>query len=321
MAARPRLLDVVRARIRTRHYSIRTERSYVDWIRRFVAFHGNAHPRELGAPAVEVFLTHLAVERRVSAATQNQALSALLFLYGEVLEIELPQLEGVTRAQRPERLPVVLTAAEVTAALAHLDGQYRLMANLLYGAGLRLMECLRLRVKDVDFDYRQILVRDGKGGRDRVTVLPASIETHLQGQVARALEIHRQDVAAGFGRVWLPYALDRKYPNAALEPGWQYVFPAGRRSRDPRPPHLTRRHHVNPKQLQRRVKAAFRKAGVNKPASCHTFRHCFATHLLESGADIRTVQELLGHRDVRTTQIYTHVMKKGASGVLSPLDR
>ena len=317
MPNHPSLLDVVR----TRHYSIRTEKSYVHWIRRFVAFHGNRHPRDLGADAVERFLSHLAVDRNVSAATQNLAMAAVLFLYRHVLEIKLPWLENVTRARLSEHLPVVLSATQITGLLAHLDGQYQLMAQLLYGSGLRLMECLRLRVKDVDFEYAQIIVRDGKGGKDRVTVLPDSVVTHLHSQIDRALELHRQDLVAGYGNTYLPHALTRKYPNAGREPGWQYVFPAKKRSRDPRPPHEIRRHHVNARQLQRRVRIAVMDSRINKPVSCHTFRHCFATHLLESGADIRTVQELLGHSDVRTTQIYTHVMKKGAAGVLSPLDR
>lgn len=321
MSARPRLVDAIRARLRAKHYSIRTERAYIGWIGRFIRFHGKRHPRELGAVEIEAFLSDLAVQHNVAAATQNQALNAIVFLYREVLGVELPMLSDVTRAKRSETLPVVLTSVEVAAVLAHLDGEFRLMAQLLYGSGLRLMECLRLRVKDVDFDYAQVVVRNGKGGKDRVTVLPERLVVHLRGQIGRVLEIHRQDVASGNGEVYLPYALARKYPNASREAGWQWVFPATRVSRDPRPPHRIRRHHVNPGQLQRRVKQAIRRAGIRKPASCHTFRHCFATHLLESGADIRTVQELLGHRDVRTTQIYTHVMKKGAAGVLSPLDR
>lgn len=321
MSSRPGLFEAVQARLRAKHYSIRTERAYLGWIRRFVLFHGRRNPRELGPADIEAFLSDLAVQHNVSAGTQNQALNAIVFLYREVLKNELPRLDEVTRAKRSERLPVVLTREEVGAVLAHLDGQFRLMAQLLYGSGLRLMECLRLRVKDVDFDYAQVVVRDGKGAKDRATVLPEKLVPHLRGQIGRALELHRQDVAAGFGEVYLPYALARKYPSAAREAGWQYVFPANARSRDPRPPHTMRRHHVTAGSLQRRVKQAVRRAGIRKPASCHTFRHCFATHLLEAGADIRTVQELLGHQDVRTTQIYTHVMSKGASGVISPLDR
>jgi integron integrase len=319
MEARPRLLDQVRDKIRTKHYSIRTEKTYIDWIRRFILFHDKRHPKDMGAAEVEQFLTYLAVNQEVAASTQNQALSALLFLYRDVLDVQLEWMDNVVRAKKSQRIPVVLTRDETKAVLARLDGTNRLMANLLYGSGLRLMECVRLRVKDVDFDYRQIVVRDGKGHKDRVTVLPDSLIPPLQDQLERARVLHEQDLAEGFGDVYLPFALERKYPNAGREWGWQYVFPARKRSTDPRSG-KQRRHHPDPKQLQRAVKQAVRDGGIHKPASCHTFRHAFATHLLESGYDIRTVQELLGHNDVRTTMIYTHVLNRGGRGVRSPLD-
>lgn len=319
MDDQPRLLDVVRERIRLKRYSIRTEHAYTHWIRRFILFHGKRHPREMGAPEVEAFLSDLAVQRNVAASTQNQALAAILFLYRDVLGIELPWLQDVVRAKRPARLPVVLTRREVEAVLARLDGRDWLMASLLYGAGLRLMECVRLRVKDIDFAMRQIVVRDGKGAKDRVTMLPEKLLFPLQLQLKKAKALHDADLAAGFGEVHLPYALAQKYPNASREWGWQYVFPASRRSIDPRSG-VERRHHLDPKTLQRSVRNAVRAAGLAKPASCHTFRHSFATHLLEAGYDIRTVQELLGHADVKTTMIYTHVLNRGGRGVRSPLD-
>lgn len=318
-SVKPRLLDQVRDKIRVKHYSIRTEQAYLDWVKRFVLFHGKRHPEAMGAAEVEAFLTHLAVERNVASSTQNQALSAILFLYKEVLGKDLPWLENVERAKRPARLPVVLTPAEVRAVMAHLDGRHRVMAGLLYGAGLRLMECVRLRVKDVDFAYQQITVRDGKGNKDRVTMLPQSVVEPLRDHLAKVRILHGRDVEEGFGEVYLPFALERKYPRAGREWGWQYVFPATKRSVDPRSG-KERRHHIDEQSLQRAVKNAVRLAGVNKQASCHTFRHSFATHLLESGYDIRTVQELLGHNDVSTTMIYTHVLNKGGKGVRSPLD-
>ena len=318
MNGKPRLLDRVRERIRFLHYSIRTEEAYIGWIRRFILFHGKRHPREMGAPEVEAFLSDLATQGRVTASTQNQALSAILFLYRQVLGIELPWMEGIKRAKRPSRLPVVMTPTEVRAVLARLDGRDHLMASLLYGSGLRLMECVRLRVKDIDTQARQLIVRDGKGGRDRRTVLPENLVAPLDAQIERVREVHRQDRDAGFGAVWLPHALARKYPNAATEIGWQYVFFAGRRSTDPRSGHV-RRHHIDEKSLQRAVKGAVRAAGVEKPASCHTFRHSFATHLLEAGYDIRTIQELLGHRDVNTTMIYTHVVDEELEGAMKEL--
>ncbi len=316
----PRLLDQVRDRIRLKHYSIRTEQAYLDWVRRFVVFHDRRHPRELGHAQVEAFLTHLAVEGNVAASTQNQAKSALLFLYKEVLGAELPWLDGVESAKRPARLPVVLTAQEVRAILQRVDGTRGLILRLLYGTGMRLLEALRLRVKDVDFQRREILVRDGKGARDRVTMLPDRLALPLREHLARVKALHEDDLRAGYGEVHLPHALARKYPKAAREWAWQYVFPSATRSVDPRSG-AVRRHHADDQNVQRTMRAALRAAGIAKPATPHTLRHSFATHLLESGNDIRTVQELLGHRDVATTMIYTHVLNRGGRGVLSPLDR
>ena len=316
----PRLLDQIRARCRLRHYSIRTERAYVSWARRFILANGRRHPRDMGVVEVEAFLSTLATRDDVAASTQNQALSALLFLYREVLGIELPWMESVVRAKRPQRVPVVLSHDEVARLLAVLDGQPWLMAALLYGAGIRLMECVRLRVQDVDFARREILVRNGKGGKDRRVPLPQRLHERLREQVDRVGLQHQADLLAGRGEVYLPHALSRKYPNAARELGWQYVFPSPRHSVDPRSG-ASRRHHLDEATLQRAVKAARVRAGIHKPATCHTLRHSFATHLLEAGHDIRTVQELLGHKDVATTQLYTHVLGRGAGGVLSPLDR
>lgn len=315
----PKLLDQVRAQCRVKHYSLRTERSYAAWIRRYILFHGKRHPRDMGKKEVEAFLSHLAVERSVAASTQNQALGAILFLYRDVLGIELPWLDDVVRAKRPARIPEVLSRQEVGALFAHLEGQHWLLAGLLYGSGLRLMEAVRLRIKDVDFDYRQIVVRDGKGGRERVVPVPARLVEPLQAQIDSVAALHSQDREAGYGRVYLPFALAQKYPNAAAELAWQYVFPSKRLSRDPRSGE-TGRHHVSEKGLQRAVKAALDKAGIRKKASCHTLRHSFATHLLEGGSDIRTVQELLGHQHVQTTMIYTHVLQRGGQGVVSPMD-
>lgn len=317
--AAPRLIDRVRDKIRLRHYSIRTEQAYVDWIKRFIHFHGKRHPADLGATHVEAFLTHLAVDGRVAAATQNQAKSAILFLYREVLARDLPWLDGVERAREPVRLPVVLTREEVAAVLARLSGIHRLLGRLLYGSGLRIMEGVRLRVKDVDFARREILVRDGKGAKDRVTMLPRGVAGPLRAHLDDVRERHRLDLADGFGAVWLPHALARKYPSAAREWGWQYVFPADRLSTDPRTG-AARRHHLSDQSFQRAMKQAVRDSGIAKPATPHTLRHSFATHLLESGYDIRTVQELLGHADVSTTMIYTHVLNRGGRGVASPLD-
>jgi integron integrase len=317
--ARPRLLEVVRGAIRRRHYSYRTEETYLHWIRRFIVFSGRRHPRELGAAEVTAFLNDLVARRHVAAATQNQALAALLFLYKEVLAQPLPWLEGLEHAKQPVRRPTVLTVGEAQQLLARLHGTKWLMASLLYGAGLRLRECLRLRVKDVDFGYRQILVRDGKGGKDRVTMLPASVVEPLQAHLARVRDWHDRDLADGCGDVELPDAIARKYPRAPYEWGWKFLFPSYRRSVDPRTG-AVRRHHVYENYLIRGVKQAARSAGIVKHVSCHTLRHSFATHLLESGYDIRTVQELLGHSDVSTTMVYTHVLNKGGKGVRSPLD-
>ena len=319
-AQQPRLLDQVRARIRRLGLAIRTEKVYVDWIRRFILANGKRHPREMGWREVEAFLTLLATEGKVAASTQNQALSALLFLYREVLGEQLPWMENIRRAKRPERLPVVLTKDEVYRILDQLEGTRLLMASLLYGAGLRLMECVRLRVQDIDFTRREITVRAGKGGKDRRTMLPSSSIEALRIQLVAARSVHEEDLAAGHGSVWLPAALERKYLRASRDWIWQYVFPARSRSIDPRSG-VERRHHLDEKTLQRAVQVAVRSAGIGKHATCHTLRHSFATHLLESGSDIRTIQELLGHSDVSTTMIYTHVLNRGGSGVVSPLDR
>lgn len=317
----PRLLDQVRQQCRLRHYSLRTEQAYVGWIKRFLFFHDKRHPRQMGAPEVEAFLSFLANKGQVSAATQNQALAALLFLYRHVLDTDLPWMEDVVRAKRSRRLPVVLSQAEVQHLLSAIpDGTHDLMARLLYGTGMRLLECLRLRIKDVDFGRNEICVRSGKGDKDRRVPLPQSLRQRLQAQRERALVVHAADLAHGHGRTVLPFALARKYPNADSEPGWQYLFPSARLSTDPRTGRLGR-HHVSEEGLQRAIRSARLRAGIHKPVTCHTLRHCFATHLIEAGHDIRTVQELLGHKDVKTTQIYTHVLGRGAGGLLSPLDR
>jgi len=318
--AAPRLLDQARAKIRLKHYSLRTEQVYLQWMRRYIRANGLRHPRELDESALEAFLTDLATRQRVSASTQNQALSALLFLYREVLAIKLPWMENVVRAKGSRRLPVVLSRGEVALLLRNLSGRNWLMASLLYGSGLRLMECLRLRVKDVDIARNEITVREGKGAKDRRTVLPASLKDALLRQMEDVRVLHAADLDAGFGAVSLPFALARKYPNAPKELGWQYMFPATRRAVDPRDGN-EKRHHLDEKVLQRAVSTSARAAGIKKPVSPHTLRHSFATHLLEAGADIRTIQELMGHKDVATTQIYTHVLNRGAGGVVSPLDR
>jgi len=315
----PKLLDRVRWHLRVKHYSIRTEEAYTDWVRRFILFHRKRHPIDMGEQEIAAFLTHLAVDRHVAASTQNQALSALLFLYQEVLGRKLDFIGNVERVRRPAKLPVVFTREEAQAVLARLKGDYRIMAGLLYGSGLRLMECVRLRVKDVDFGYNRITVRDGKGLRERVALLPNQVCPELRAHIERVKQLHRQDLARGGGKVYLPFGLRRKYPSAERAWAWQYVFPAAKISVDPRS-HETRRHHVQEKNLQNAVKMAIRQAGIAKAASCHTFRHSFATHLLENGYDIRTVQELLGHKDVSTTMIYTHVLNKPGLGVRSPLD-
>jgi integron integrase len=316
----PRLFDEVRRRLRLKHYSLSTERVYLQWIRRFILANGKRHPRDMGGPEVERFLSALAVVGNVAASTQNQALAALLFLYREVLRIELPWMENVVRAKRPQRVPTVLSREEIQRLLAAMEGRPWLLTSLLYGTGMRLMECLRLRIKDVDFARGEIVVREGKGGKDRRTVLPRSLVESLQREIERAGVLHAADMAAGYGAAALPHALARKYPSAAYDFGWQYVFPSVQRSIDPRDG-IERRHHFDDAILSRAMKKARLRAGIVKPMSAHTLRHSFATHLLESGYDIRTVQELLGHKDVATTQIYTHVLNRGGHGVLSPLDR
>ena len=314
-----RLLDQARDKLRTLHYSPRTEDAYVAWIKRYIWFHGKRHPREMGAAEVETFLSYLATGRGVSASTQNQALCGLLFLYKQVLGVELGWVDGVTRAKRPERVPVVLTRQEVALMLQQLQGRDWLMASLMYGTGLRLMECVQLRVQDIDFGYRQITVHNGKGAKDRFVPLPEALVPALTERVAASQRFLASDLAAGFGEVSMPESLVRKYPRAPFELRWWYVFPASNRSLDP-VTGRTKRHHVDPSVVQKAMRGAVRRAGITKRATPHTLRHCFATHLLESGYDIRTVQELMGHRDVATTQIYTHVLQRGGSAVQSPVD-
>lgn len=313
------LLNKVRDRIRVKHYSSRTEESYIHWIRKFLGFFNNKDPHQITEPDIGRFLSYLAVHRRVAASTQNQATSAILFLYREVLDLNLDWIHNIERAKNPERIPLVFTKAEVRAILVRLEGTRWLMVSLLYGSGLRLSECIRLRIKDIDFGYRQIAVRDGKGEKDRFTMLPDSLTQHMVKHLERVKALHQEDLANGYGSVYLPYALERKYPNADREWSWQYVFPSAKLSRDPRSGAI-RRHHVDESVPQRAVKLAIRSAGITKPGSCHTLRHSFATHLLQDGYDIRTVQELLGHKDVKTTQIYTHVLNRNKLGVMSPLD-
>lgn len=320
MAKKPRLLEEVRQSLRVRHYSLRTEQSYIYWIRYFIRFHRMRHPGTMSKEHVEAFLTYLAVNKKVSPSTQNQALSAILYLYKHVLKIKLPWLDNVVRAKRKKFIPVVFTREEVKALLAQFDGTYWLLFSLIYGAGLRISECVSLRVKDVDFHYKQLVIRDSKGSQDRVSVLPAPLIEPLRDHLARVKELHKQDLENGYGDVYLPYALKRKYPNADKEWHWQYVFPSRNIATDPRSGRR-RRHHIYEKSLSRVIKRAMRKAGIYKPASTHTLRHSFATHLLEDGYDIRTVQELMGHKDVKTTQIYTHVLQKGGAAVRSPLER
>lgn len=320
VSAAPRLLEQIRDKLRVKHYSLRTEQAYLYWARRYILANGKRHPRDLDGVAVEGFLTRLATKSDVAASTQSQALSAILFLYREVLGINLPWMENVVRAKPKQRVPVVLSVPEVARLLQHLAGREWLMAGLLYGSGMRLMECVRLRIKDIDFERNEITVRQGKGGKDRRTMLPGRLRDALQVQRASAKALHARDLEAGFGEVYLPHLLAKKYPNAPREVAWQYMFPASRRSKDPLDGR-ERRHHIDEKLLQRAVKAALRDAGIEKLASCHTLRHSFATHLLENGYDIRTVQELLGHKDVSTTQIYTHVLNRGGNAVLSPLDK
>ncbi len=315
-----RLLGELRELIRRKHYSIRTEGAYLQWARRYILFHGKRHPREMGEAEIVAFLNHLAVGRNVAASTQNQALNALVFLYKQVLGREELALENIAPAKRPERLPTVFDRSEIEGLFAHLEGTAKLVAALLYGSGLRLLEGLRLRIQDIEFERSQILVRSGKGAKDRVTLLPPALREPIRAQMGKARALHAEDLAAGLGEVYLPYALERKYPNAAKQWGRQYLFPAGSTALDPRSGKI-RRHHLGESAIQRAVKQAIVAAGIHKHGSCHTLRHSFATHLLEDGYDVRTVQELLGHSDVRTTMIYTHVMNKGPLGVKSPLTR
>lgn len=318
-AKAPKLLAQAREALRSRHYSKRTEETYIVWIKRFIFFHQVRHPAEMAEAEVNQFLTHLAVKEKVSSSTQNQALSALLFLYRYVIERPIGDLGNVIRARKSKRLPVVLTREEVRAALNQLHGAQRLIAVLMYGSGMRLMECLRLRVKDVDFAAGEIMIREGKGDKDRHTMLPERLRPAMEKQLARVKQIHARDLADGFGRVALPFALDRKYPNASSEWGWQYVFPQAKRWVNPKTKEQGR-HHVDESIVQKAIKGAVREAGIAKPATSHTLRHSFATHLLEDGYDIRTIQELLGHKHVETTMIYTHVLNRGGKGVRSPAD-
>lgn len=320
-SARPfRLMERIREVMRLHHYSTRTEEAYTQWIKRYIYFHNKRHPNEMGPDEITAFLTYLAVTRKVSASTQNQALNAILFLYKKVLEIDLPWMDGIVRAKRPQHLPVVFTRDEVKAILSQFDGTRWLILSMIYGCGLRVLECLRMRVKDADFHYRQIVVRDGKGNKDRVTMLPAPLIEPLRSHLIRVKQLHEQDLESGYGCVFMPFALDRKYPNACREWGWQYIFPSSNISEDPNSG-IWRRHHIHEKTLQKAMRRAIQQAGIVKHGSVHTLRHSFATHLLEDGYDIRTLQELLGHKDVKTTQIYTHVLNKGAGGVRSPLER
>jgi integron integrase len=315
----PRLLEKVQECIRARHYSLRTERSYIQWIRRYIRYHGRRHPRQLGAAHVGAFLSSLANDRKVSAATQNQALAALLFLYKQVLSVDLPWLEGVTRAKRPKRLPTVLTRAEAHALLGLMEGEHALMARLMYGTGLRLAECLELRVKDIELERLEVMVREGKGPKDRITMLPESLVEPMKGQLDAARRVHDRDRAARVAGVALPHAYGVKNPSASTSWGWFWVFPQDHLSHDPRSG-ILRRHHAYEQTFSRALKRAAWRAKIVKPVSAHTLRHSFATHLLEAGYDIRTVQELLGHKDVSTTMIYTHVLNRGPSGVRSPAD-
>lgn len=316
---RPKLLDLMREELRARHYSARTEKAYLLWVRRYIVFHKMHHPAEMGEDEINAYLTHLAVAGGVSASTQTQALSAILFLYRYVLGYDVGEMHGLVRARPSEHVPVVMTRPEVRAVLAELEGEQWLMASLMYGCGLRLSECLRLRVQDIDFEAREILVRSGKGAKDRVTMLPDALQAPLRDQLRRAKSVHEADRAAGWGRVTLPGALDRKYAGASADWKWQWVFPQERRWRNPKTGEQGR-HHVHATVMQRAMKVAVARAGIQKNVGCHTLRHSFATHLLESGYDIRTIQELLGHKDVRTTMIYTHVLNRGGRGVRSPLD-
>jgi integron integrase len=316
---KPKLLDRLQEALRSRHYSRRTEQTYSHWVKRFIYFHNVRHPMDMAEPEINAYLTHLAVKEKVSASTQNQALSALLFLYRHVLDRKVGDLGEVIRARKPQHVPVVMTREEVKSILSHLQGDKWLMVSLMYGAGLRLMECLRLRIQDIDFARNEITIRDGKGAKDRITMLPQSLAAPLGEYLQKVKVVHERDLSEGWGRIQMPYALDRKYPNAAADWRWQWVFPQENRWKNTTNGQEGR-HHVHETILQRAVKEAVRKAGVVKHVGCHTFRHSFATHLLEGGYDIRTIQELLGHKDVSTTMIYTHVLNKGGHGVRSPMD-
>jgi integron integrase len=314
-----KLLDQVRNRIRLKGYSIRTEKTYVEWIRRFILFHNKQHPKQMGKKEIESFLSYLVVQRNVAPSTQNQAFNAILFLFRQVLEMEMPENIQSIRSKKPVRVPTVMTPEETHKLIAMMNGVHQLMAKTIYGCGLRVLECLRLRVKDVDFSLNQIVVRDGKGKKDRITVLPDGIKPEIEAHLLRTQSLHQQDLRDGYGRVYLPYALARKYPNADRQWGWQYVFPSKSLSKDPRSG-IKRRHHMHASSIRKAIQRAAKLSGVIKPVGCHTLRHSFATHLLMNGYDIRTVQELLGHKDVSTTMIYTHVLNRGGRAVVSPLD-
>jgi integron integrase len=315
-----KLLDIYRDALRVKQYSFRTEKTYIEWVRQYILFHNKRHPREMAVPEINQFITHLVVERKASASTQNQAISAILFLYRNVLEIELNETAlAFIRPQKGKRVPTVLSKGEARAIIAQMTGQYRLMTQVMYGSGLRLMECLRLRIKDLDFDNRRIIVYDGKGGDDRVTMLPDSLVIPLRQHLEQVKTLHQNDLAAGFGSVYIPLGLDKKYPTAHKQWIWQYVFPASNIYKDPETGVMSR-HHTHETALQKAIRVAARAAKIDKRVTPHTFRHSFATHLLQNGYDIRTVQELLGHKDVKTTMVYTHVLQRGGLAVRSPLD-
>jgi integron integrase len=316
---KPKLLDQVRSVLRVKHYSYRTEQNYIHWIKRYIYFHNKKHPSDLNEKKISEFLSFLAVKEKVSASTQNQAMCAIVFMYKNVIKKEIGEFKELVWAKRPKKIPVVFTIDEANSVIKNLSGIHQVLAKLLYGAGLRLQECLQLRIKDLDFKYKQIYIRNGKGNKDRVTMLPDSLIEELKDQVSKVNTIHKKDLGNGFGSVYLPFALEKKYPSASKEFGWQYVFPGKNISEDPRTG-IKRRHHIHETVLRKAVKVAIKKSEIHKQAGCHTFRHSFATHLLEQGYDIRTVQELLGHKDVNTTMVYTHVLNRGASGVRSPLD-